>query len=736
MALLLLVVATPFLAFSQEQDVSEVTGQAPKRKTMGPTSWLKDGEGYSIMEWNETVKGGDVVRYEAADEKRTVLIPAQKFIDKSTGKPIEVKSFQWSNDNSKILIFNNTKRVWRYETKGDYWVLNLESGELRQLGEGMSESSMMFAKFSPDGTKVGYVSENNIYVEDIASAKITPITTDGSDSIVNGTFDWVYEEEFSCRDGFRWSTDGKTIAYWQSNTEGTGVFYMINNTDSIYPKLVPIPYPKAGTTNSDVKVGYVSAEGGSTTWIKIPGDPRNNYIPRMEFIPESNELFIQQLNRPQNCNKVWIVNISTGELNNIFTDNDAAWLDTNDNIQWLDDNKYFTWESDRSGYLQLYSVSRDGKEIKPITNGKFDIVSQVGIDKDKGYVYYISTMDNFTERYMYRSKLSGKGEPELMSKVGENGTHSYNMSPTGKWAMHTFSNTTTPPIVTMEEFPSAKVVRIVKDNNEEQAKFLAQNLTEKEFIKVDIGDIVLDAYMIKPKDFDASKKYPVIIEVYGEPASSTVKNSWGGGELSARKMADKGYIMVSIDNRGANVPRGREWRKGIYKRIGLQAGDDQAAGIVKMGEMFPFIDMERIGITGWSGGGSTTLQCMFRYPKIFKTGIAIAFVSHQKLYDSVYQERYMNTPQNNPDGYELTAPVNYAKNLEGNLMIIHGTGDDNVHYQSCELLINELVKHKKMFSMMSYPMRTHGIREGEGTSAHLQMVRENYWEQNLPAGGQ
>ncbi len=733
--LLLLTVAFPFLAQSQDRDVEEVTGRAEKPKAMGPTVWLEDGEGYSVMEWNNKVKAGDVVRYEVKDLKRTILIPAEKFIDKSTGKAIEVSSFQWSEDNSKILIFNNTRRVWRYHTRGDYWVLNLKSGELRQLGKTMPEATMMFAKFSPDGEKVGYVSQNNIYVEDVESGAITAITTDGSEKIVNGTFDWVYEEEFSCRDGFRWSPDSKNIAYWQSDTEGTGVFYMINNTDSIYPKLVPVPYPKVGTTNSAVKVGYVSSNGGATKWIEIPGDPRNNYLPRMDFIPGTNDLFIQQLNRPQNSNKVWVANIETGSLNNIFEDNDAAWLDTNDNVQWLENNKFFTWESDRSGWKQLYRVSRDGKEIYPITNGEFDIVSQVGLDKEKGYVYYISTMDNYTQRYMYRSRLDGKGSPELMSTEDQKGTHSYNMSPTCKYAIHTFSNVSTPSIVTMEQFPSAKLVRVIKDNSEEKAAYDAKGLTPKEFIKVDLGDIVLDAWMIKPQDFDPTKKYPVIMEVYGEPASSTVKDSWTRGETVARNQANKGYIMISIDNRGADVPRGRQWRKCIYKRLGLQSGDDQAAGIVKLGEMFSFIDMDRIGITGWSGGGSNTLQCMFRHPKIFKTGIAIAFVSHQKLYDTIYQERYMNTPENNPEGYEITAPLHYAKNLEGNLLIIHGTGDDNVHYQSCEMLINELVKHKKKFSMMAYPMRSHGIYEGEGTSAHLQMVREDYWENNLPAGG-
>ena len=435
--------------------------------------------------------------------------------DKSTGKPIPVRSISWSADNEKVLIYNNTQRVWRYDTRGDYWVLNLKDGALRQLGKGMPESSMMFAKFSPDGTRVAYVSNNNIYVEDIDSGKITQLTKDGSDTIVNGTFDWVYEEEFSCRDGFHWSPDGKHIAYWQSDTKGTGVFDIINNVDSIYAKVIHFPYPKAGTTNSAVKVGYVSSTGGNTTWIAIPGDPRNNYLPRMEFIPESDELFIQQLNRPQNTNKVWIAKISDNSLNNIFTDTDAAWLDTNDNIQWLKDNRYFTWESERSGWRHLYRISRDGKEIQPITKGDFDYISPVGTDLQKGWVYFIASPDNFTQRYLYRAKAFGNGEVERVSPMEQSGQHRYNMSPTGKWAVHTYSNASTPSVIDMVSFPKHQSVRMLEDNAQAKDQYAALGLNPKEFIKVKSGNLTLDAWMIKPVDFDASKKYPVIIEVNG-----------------------------------------------------------------------------------------------------------------------------------------------------------------------------------------------------------------------------
>ena len=593
----------------------------------------------------------------------------------------------------------------------------------------------MFAKFSPDASKVAYVSENNIYVEDLASQSVKQLTTDGSETIVNGTFDWVYEEEFACRDGFRWSPDGQYIAYWQSDTEGTGVFDMINNVDSLYPKILHFPYPKAGTTNSAVKVGYVSVNGGATTWIDIPGDPRNNYIPRMEFIPNSNELFIQQLNRPQNTNKVWIAKIGSSKPEHIFTDEDKAWVDTNDHIRWLKDNQYFTWESERSGWRHLYRVSRDGKDIQPITAGDFDYISTVGMDMKKGLVYFIASPDNFTQRYLYSAKLFGKGEVKRESPMDEAGQHSYSMSPTGKWAVHTFSNAVTPPVIDMVSFPGHKSVRMIEDNAEAKAQYQALGLRPKEFVKAKSGDLMLDVCMIKPANFDPNKKYPVIIEVYGEPAGSTVQDVWSGGDLWNQYMVNQGYIYVSIENRGANAPRGREWRKCIYGEVGTFACEDQARGIQDLARQYSFIDLSRIGITGWSGGGSQTLNCMFRYPSVFHTGIAIAFVSDQRLYDTIYQERYMNTPQNNPEGYRKGSPITYANGLEGNLLLIHGTGDDNVHYQSCEMLVDKLVEYGKMFSQISYPMRSHGIYERKGTTLHLRKSMAKYWLEHLPAGG-
>jgi dipeptidyl-peptidase-4 len=703
-----------------------------RRKGFGPVRWLNDNSGYSTIENNKDLDGNEIIRYDAKNGQRTVLVSAKSLIPSNGKKPLDIEDYTWSDDNTRLLIFTNTKKVWRYNTRGDYWVLNLKTGKLQQLGKSLEESTLMFAKFSPDSTRVGYVSEQNIYVENLTNGKITQITKDGGGNIINGTFDWVYEEELDCRDGFRWSPDGKNIAYWQSDTKNIGTFYLIDNTSSIYSKPIPLPYPKVGTKLSAVKVGVIPAIGGRTKWFAVPGDPTNNYLARMDFIPNSNEVMIQQLNRLQNTDKVWIGNVLTMNLKNVLTETDAAWVDLYDNIRWLDNEKYFTWTSERSGWRHLYKVSRDGKDIQPITKGEFDVVNINCIDPKGGYVYYIASPDSFTERYLYRSRIDGQGNPERVTPDGQRGHHSYQMSDDGNWAIHTFQNAVTPNQISLVYIPEHKEIKMLVDNHELKEKYHKLALRPKEFFKIDIGDELLDAYMIKPANFAPGKKYPLIFFVYGEPAGSTVQNNWDGGEgLWHQYLAQKGFIIISIDNRGTNTPRGRKWRKSIYEQIGILASEDQSKAARKVLQMFDFINASRVGLWGWSGGGSMTLNCMFRYPEIYKTGIAIAFVADQKLYDATYQERYMGLPDSNVKGFRDGSPITYAKNLQGNLLIIHGTGDDNVHYQNFEMMVNELIKHNKLFSMMSYPNRTHSINEGENTTLHLRRTMEKFWLNNL-----
>ena len=701
-------------------------------KGFGPLVFMKDNKGYTTLEYNASFKSNEIILYDIVSGSKKTLVSAKQLIPSGLINPLSIYNYTWSNDNKNLLVYTNTKKVWRQNTKGDYWVLNIATGMLSQIGKTLPSASLMFAKFSPNGKEIAYVSNLNIYKENLATHAITQISFDGGGDIINGTFDWVYEEELDDRDGFRWSSDSKEIAYWQSNTKGVGTFYLINNVDSNYSKPIPLPYPKVGTANSAVKLGVVSANGGKTRWLNLPGDPRNNYIARMDYVPGKNELIIQQLNRLQNTNRVWIANTNSLALTNIYTDTDEAFLNIHDNIVWLENSNAFTWTSEKDGWLHLYKISKDGKAVSLITKGNFDVVNINYIDTTNGYVYYIASPENYLQRYLYRSKLDGTGNAERVTPANLAGQNSYQLSGDAKYAIHVFENAQTPKRYSLISLPDHHEIKLLEDNATLKNNIAALGLRPKEFFKVDIGEVVFDAWVIKPINFDPQKKYPTIFHVYGEPASSTVQDNWGTGDnLWHQYLANQGYIIISVDNRGTKVPRGRAWRKSIYRQIGLLAADDQAKAAQKICSLFPFVDASRLGIWGWSGGGQMSLHSIFRHGDVFKTAIAVSFVSQQTLYDNIYQERYMGLPTDNVEGYREGSPVTHAKKLQGNLLIIHGTADDNVHYQNFELLVNELVKNNKLFSMMSYPMRDHGISQRENTTLHMRRTMEQFWKKNL-----
>jgi len=697
----------------------------------GPARWLGDGSGYTTLE--KAKEGGvDIIKYEPASGSRTVLVKASQLIPDQMEKPLSVAGYQWSANGNKLLIFTNTKRVWRRNTRGDYWVLDLKTGKLKQIGIFAKPSTLMFAKFSPDGKKVGYVVEHNVFMEELANSTVKQLTFDGSKTIINGTSDWVYEEEFSLRDGFRWSPDGMFIAYWQFNTEGVRDFYLINNTDSLYSFIIPVQYPKVGQTLSACRVGVVPVQGGKTIWMQVKGDPRNNYIPWMDWAASSNEILFQYLNRHQNTNRLMMGNAQTGEVKNIYTEKDEAWLDMVNDLVWQKDGKKFTWISEKTGWRHIYLISRDGQKIWPVTHGNFDVISIVNIDLHAGYVYYIASPDNATQRYLFQARLNGKGTPKRLTPLDEPGIHNYQISPDSKWAIHTFTNTGTPRTIDLVHLPDHHPVRVLAANEKLKEKLAGLKVNPVEFFKVDIGDgVMLDGWMIKPPGFDSTKKYPVLFNVYGEPAAQTVMDR--PPSLWHLMLSQKGYIVMSVDNRGTPAPRGREWRKSVYLKIGIISPSDQAKAAKVVGN-WSFVDKNRIAIWGWSGGGSSTLNAMLQYPDIYNTGMAVAPVPDQRLYDAIYQERYMRTPKENPEGFNNGSPITYAKNLKGNLLIVHGTGDDNVHYQGTQRLINEFIKYNKYFTMMAYPNRSHGIYEGRGTTRHLYELLTRYLITNMPPG--
>lgn len=701
--------------------------------------WEKTGHSYTRLVHTEN--GYTLAAYDPAhDFSKTVLATSGELVPTTGGKALEIASYTWYPDHRKLLIFTNTKRVWRAHTRGDYWIFDVPSKKLTQLGADLPGSSLQFAKISPDGTKAAYVSKHNIYVEDLATGKRKQLTTDGTEKIINGTFDWAYEEELFCRDGFRWSPDSKSIAYWQINATGIRDYLMLNTTDSVYSYVIPVQYPKVGYNPSSARIGVVGVSSGVTKWMDIPGNPVQHYLPRMDWAGNSGELMVQQFNRKQDSTWLYLVNTSTGQTKTLYTEGDKAWIDINYFWQydrpgwdWIDDGKKFLWTTEKDGWRHVYSMNRDGSGQKLVTTENYDVIDLPGIDRKNGYLYYYASPHNATQQYLYRTRLDGRGKPEMVSPGGESGTHKYDVSPDGQYAVHSFSNHNSPPV---SEFVSLTRYRVIKKSKTEaltkaQLHYLLHN--PKTFFRITTDDqVTMDGWMIRPEDFDSTKKYPVLFYVYGEPASCTVKDEFSPNPWY-QQLADQGYVIISLDNRGTPAPKGRAWRKSILKNIGVLNIHDQAMAAKKILQ-WPWVDSSRIAVWGWSGGGSSTQNLMFQYPGIYQTGMAVAGVSNLLYYDNIYEERYMGLLPGDLPYYQRGSSVNHVNGLEGNLLIIHGSGDDNVHYQNQEALVNALVSAGKQFSMMEYPNRSHSISEGEGTTVHLYNLLTRYLETHCPPG--
>jgi len=704
----------------------------------GPARWMSDGGSYTTLEPSAEAKGGrDLVLYRAETGRREVLVSAAKLVPAGASGPLAIEDYAWSPDGKVLIVFTNSKRVWRRNTRGDFWTYELASGRLRKLGREFEASTLMFAKLSPDGRKAAYVVKNNIYAEDLASGRVTQLTFDGGADVINGTADWVNEEEFGIRDGFRWSPDSAAIALWQFDTTRVPVFTMINNTAALYPVTTSFKHPKPGQTNSAVRIGVVPAAGGPPVWMKTPGDPSDTYIARLEWAGSSREVVLQHLNRLQNTLSVLIGDAATGAVRTVFTDTDETWVEIMEDFVWLDGGRSLLWLSERDGWRHAYAVGRDGSGAKLLTPGEYDVLSVDAVDDKGGWLFVTASPGDATKRFLYRVKMDGKGKPEIVGRPGQGGVHRYDISPSARWAFHSYSRLDEPPVTELVRLPSGEAVRPLAANNELRAKVEALARKRAEFFQLEIGDGVrVDGWRILPPDYDPAKKYPLLVYVYGEPAGQTVQDGWGGsGYLWHLMLAQKGYIVASFDNRGTPAPRGRAWRKSIYRQIGVLASADQADAVRAAIAAWPFVDAERIGVWGWSGGGSMTLNAMFRYPDLYRAGISVASVPDQRLYDTIYQERYMGLPADNADGYRDGSPITFAKDLKGELLIVHGTGDDNVHYQGFELLVDELVAANKPFSMMAYPNRSHGISEGKGTTLHLYTMFTKFLNEHLPQGG-
>jgi dipeptidyl-peptidase-4 len=734
----ILVLAAP--AAAQQTDstllsVQRIYGTREFRsQAFGPARWLGNGSAYTTLEAAESDRGQNLVRYDSERGGREVLVAARQLIPQGDSLPLKVEDYAWSADARMMLIFTNTRPVWRLNTRGDYWVLERATGRLTKLGGPEAKpSTLMFAKFSPDDRRVAYVRENNLYVEDLADGTITALTTDGSRTLINGTFDWVYEEELMNyhADGWRWSPDGRSIAYWQLNADQVQDFSLINNTDSLYSQVTPVQYPKAGEANSAARVGIVSASGGPTRWLEIDGDPRNHYIARMDWAAGSDEVVLQRLNRLQNTNEVILGDARTGKVRTVLTERDSTWVKVVDEVLWLKGGKSFTWVSERDGWNHVYVVSRDGKSIRPITRGPFDVTKVLGTDEKGGWIYYLASPDQPAQRYLYRSRLSGMGSPELLSPRGDAGTHAYDTSPNFRYALETYSSFGNPPVIRLVRLPTHQVIRTLIDNAGLRGRLATLKRSSVEFFSIATEDgAKMPAYLMKPADFDSTRRYPLLFHVYGGPGSSTVNDSWGSYYLWHLMLTQQGYLVASVDNRGTPAPLGRAWRKAVYGQLGVVETRDQGAAARALARR-PYVDSSRIGIWGWSYGGFMTLNGLFQRPDIYRTGVAVSPVTHWSLYDNVYTERFNGLPAQNKAGYDRGSPLTYVNGFKGNLLLIHGSGDDNVHFQNSEILINALVAANKPFTMMEYPNRTHCVCQGRNTQLHLFELITRYLDQNL-----
>ncbi|HLV64063.1 S9 family peptidase [Galbibacter sp.] len=722
-----------FIAQAQEELTLEAIYNSSKYSTQYHSQifWISKGDAYITIATNEN-GGKQLIKHTSKNNNKSIFLSSQALTPIGATKALDVEAFSLSDDQSKVLIFTNSSKVWRSNTKGDYWLYDFKQSKLSQIGKQFPSSSLMFAKFSSDNNKVAYVADFNIFIENINTGLIEQLTTNGSTTHINGTFDWVYEEEFGMRDGFSWSHDDEHIAFWQLDASDTGTFYMINTTDSLYSKPIALQYPKVGQPPSKTRVGVINTEDGAINWIPIPGDPVQHYLPGMQWVSED-LLLIQQMNRKQNQLIIYSYKVDSGELKKVYTENHSAWVDLRypdvssnhwggNELLLTDSNKSFLRMTETDSWRHVYRINIATGEQTLLTPGEYDVATIYALSDNE--LYFSASPDNATQRYLYSVPLNGKGKLRRLTPQDYSGVNTYDISPNAKFAIHKHSNTERPTTVQLVRLPNHQLVSELVTNDHLNESLRQLDLPTTSFFKVTTEEgVEIDGRITKPADFDSNKKYPIVFNVYGEPWGQMTIDSWIG--MFDIYLASKGFVIIKMDNRGTPSLKGSQWRKSIYKKVGVINTRDQALA-AKQVLKWPFVDKDRISVWGWSGGGSMTLNLMFKYPEIYQTGISIAPVSHQLLYNNVYQERYMGLSTENLEDYIAGSPVSYAKHLEGNLLLIHGTGDDNVHYQNAEYLINELIRNNIQFDMMSYPNRSHGIYEGENTSIHLYTLISNY----------
>jgi dipeptidyl-peptidase 4 len=686
------------------------------QKTVFGINWMKDGQFYSSQVNRDGFPA--VVKINVATgEEAAVLL---------NGKTLGLKfsSYSFNSDESKALVATDVESIYRRSSKGVFYVVDMASGETQQL---MNGEKISYATLSPDNDKVAFVKDNNLYMVELASNQVTQITLDGEwNKVINGGADWVYEEEFSMAQAFKWSPDGKKIAFIRFDESQVPEFNM-QTWGPLYPQDYKFKYPKAGEKNAEVSIHVYDLVSKKTQKVDA-GSESDIYLPRIYWTKDANQLAFIRLNRLQNQLDLFHANASTGESKLIISETSKTYVDLNynDDLKYLNDGKSFIRTSEKDGFKHIYHHNMDGSLIRQITSGNWEVTSLVGLDEKAKKIYFVSTEQSPLERNFFVIELTGKNKKALTPAKG---THNINMSPDHRFFIDYYTTTENPVTVSLNE-ASGKTIKVLEDNTDLKERLKSFALGKKEFFSFPTEDgTELNGYLIKPADFDPTKKYPVLMYVYGGPGSQNVLNSWGGPrDFWHQALAAEGIIVACVDNRGTGA-RGRDFKHSTYANLGKLETIDQIEG-AKFFAKQSFVDPARIGIWGWSYGGYMSSLSLMIGNDVFKTAIAVAPVTTWRYYDTIYTERYLQTPQLNPAGYDDNSPITHVNKLKGNLLLIHGTGDDNVHFQNSVDLVNALVAADKQFESFYYPNRNHGIGGGN-TTWHLYTMMTDFLKRKL-----
>lgn len=705
--------------------------------------WAEEGPVITYIESADTADATHLMRYNLRTDERTRLIDGTNLYAEDVDRIIPIEDYTFSTGGEKVLLFTDSEEVWRANTKGYYYVYDLAEQTLTPVSD-RDKGDQMFAKFNPSATQVAFVRERNLYVADLTAETETALTTDGGDgTIINGTFDWVYEEEFGLRDGWKWSPDGERIAFFKLDESETRSFPLMNNTER-YPEITRFRYPKAGETNSEIKIGVVDLGEVDTTRQGQPqaiqyfntdtwnaGGMTHEYLARMGWTPEidgTHRVWMYRLNREQNVLDLLYGDPTTGETEQVLRETEDTYIDiTDDKLTFLDGGAHFVFLSERSGYNHAYLYENDGTEVGPITGGAWEVTQFHGVDQESSTAYFTATRDTSLERHLYETDVSmnsREAAQEVRRVTSRSGWHTINFSTDWAYYIDQYSAAGTPPTWTLHDVEGNRIT-VLEDNSTLKQKLDSLTLPERQFATLPAADgTPLNAYVTAPNDFDADggQEYPVLLYVYGGPGVQTVTDRWGGTrQLWHRYLAyAHDVVVVSVDNRGTGG-RGKAFQDVPYQRLGQPESADQIHAAQALADS-AWVDDDRMGIWGWSYGGYMTLLSMLKGdgPSTFDTGISVAPVTDWRLYDTIYTERYMSTPQRNEDGYKQGAPQTYADRLRAdqNLLVVHGDDDDNVHFQHSVQMANQLQSANKQFRFMMYPTHEHGIVGGK-TRLHL-----------------